>query len=203
MIHSYLNNRQQRVHIDNEFSKWSDIKDGVPQGSILGPLFFNIHICDLFYIMRNWPVANCADDTTPYTGDKNTQDVITSLENCALALFKWFENNLMKANSDKSHLLLSTSTSSTANINGDSESVKLLGVAIDYKLNFEEHLSKLCDKASQKLNALARISSYMNINQRKRIMRAFISSQFGYCPLVWFFCSRKIKIAQTEYKNVL
>ena len=196
LIHSYLNNRQQRVRIDNEFSKWSDIKDGVPQGSILGPLFFNIHICDLFYIMRNWPVANYADDTTPYTGGKNTQDVIASLENCALVLFKWFENNLMKTNSDKSHLLLSTSTSSTANINGDiiknSESEKLLGVTIDYKLNFEEHLSKVCDKASQKLKVLARISSYMNINQRKRIMRVFISSQFGYCPLVWFFCSRKI-----------
>ena len=97
----------------------------------------------------------------------------------------------MKANSDKSHLLLSTSTSSTANINGDiiKNSEKLLGVTIDYKLNFEEHLSKVCDKTGQKLNALARISSYMNINQRKRIMRAFISSQFGYCPLVWFFCS--------------
>ena len=164
--------------------------------SILGPLFFNIHICHLFHIIWKWPIATYADDITPYTGGKNTQDVITSLENCALVLFKWFENNLMKANSDKSHLLLSTSTSSTANINGDiiknSESEKLLGVTIDYKLNFEEHLSKVCDKASQKLNALARISSYMNINQRKRIMRAFISSQFGYCPLVWFFCSRKI-----------
>ena len=155
LIHSYLNNRQQRVRIDNEFSKWSDIKDGVPQGSILGPLFFNIHICDLFYIMRNWPVANYADDTTPYTGGKNTQDVITSLENCALVLFKWFENNLMKANSDKSHLLLSTSRSSTVNINGDitknSDSEKLIGFTICYKLNFEEHLSKVCDKVSQKL----------------------------------------------------
>ena len=53
-------------------------------------------------------------------------------------------------------------------------------------------MSKVCDKVSQKLNSFARISSYMYINQRKRIMRAFISSQFGYCPLVWFFCSRKI-----------
>ena len=66
----------------------------------------------------------------------------------------------------------------------NSESEKLLGVAIDYKLNFEEHLSKVCDKTTQKLNALASISSYMNINQKKRIMRAFRSSQFGYCPLV-------------------
>ena len=103
--------------------------------------------------MRNWPVANYADDTTPYAGGKNTQDVITSLENCALVLFKWFENNLMKANSHKSHLPLSTSTSSTANINGDitenSESEKLLGVTIDYKLNFEERFTKVCYQASQ------------------------------------------------------
>ena len=132
--------------------------------------------------MRKWPIANYTDDTTSYTGGKNTQYVITSLE-----------NSLMKANSGKSHLLLSTSTSSTANIIGDiknSESEKRLWVTIDYKLNFEKHLSKVCDKASQKLNA--RFFSYMNINQRKRIMRAFISSHFGYCPLVWFYCSRKI-----------
>ena len=109
------------------------------------------------------------DGATPYTGGKNTQDVITSLENCALILFKWFENNLMKANSDKSCSLLRTSTYSSANINGDiiknSESEKLLGVTIDYKLNFEKHLSKICDKASQKFNALARIYSYININK--------------------------------------
>ena len=117
---------------------------------------FNIHICDLFHIMRKWPIANYADDTTSYIGGKNTQDAITSL-----VLFKWFENNLMiKANSDKSYLLLSTSTSSTANINGDilkncQKSEQLLGVTIDFELNYEEHLSKVCDKASQKLNAVA------------------------------------------------
>ena len=157
LIHSYLNNRQQQVRIDHEFSTWSDIKDGVPQGSILVPLFFNIHICDLLHIMRKWPIANYAGDTTSYNGGKNTQDVIRLLENCALVLFKWFENNFMKANSDKIHLLLSTSTSSIASINEDIiknfESEKLLGVTTDYKLNFEEHLSKVCVKASQKLLA--------------------------------------------------
>ena len=164
MIHSYLKNRQQRVRIDKEFSTWSDIKDGAPEWSILGPLFFNIHICDLFYIMGKWTIANYADETTLYTGGKNTQDAITSLENCALVLFKWFGNNLMKANSDKSYLLLITLTSFTANINGDiiknSESEKLFGVIIDYELNFEEHLSKVCDKASQKLSEYRSENAY-------------------------------------------
>ena len=104
---TYLNNRQQRVPIDNEFSTWSDIKDEMPQGLILGPLFFNIHICNLFYIIQKWPIVYYADDTTPYTGGKNPEDVIASIENSALVLFKWFENILMKANSDKSHLHLS------------------------------------------------------------------------------------------------
>ena len=80
LIHCYLNNRKQRVHIENEFGIWSDIKDRVSQGSILGPLFFNIHICDLFYIIRKWPIANYVHVTTPYHGGKNTQEVITSLE---------------------------------------------------------------------------------------------------------------------------
>ena len=107
-------------------------------------------------------------------------------------LFKWFENNLMKGNSDKSHLVLSTSTSSTANINGDTiksyESEKLLGVMIDYK-----NLSKVCDKASQKLHVLTRISLHMNINQRKRIIRAFISSQFGFNPLALYLKAAEYK----------
>ena len=63
-----------------------DIKDGVPQSSILGRSFFNIHICDLFYIIRKWPIATHVDDTTPDTGGKNTQEVITSLENCSNGL---------------------------------------------------------------------------------------------------------------------
>ena len=102
----------------------------------------------------------------------------------------------MKANSDKSHLLLSTEENLNANINGDiipnSKSEKLLGVTIDCKLNFDEHVSRLCDKASQKLNALARIASFMKTEQKRKIMKAFISSQFGYCSLVWMFCSRRL-----------
>ena len=102
----------------------------------------------------------------------------------------------MKANSDKSHLLLSTSRSSTVNINGDitknSDSEKLIGFTICYKLNFEEHLSKVCDKVSQKLIMLLHAFFHKWILIRENVLWPFIISQFGYCPLVWFFCSQKI-----------
>ena len=68
----------------------------------------------------------------------------------------------------------------------------LLGVNIDSNLSFNEHINTLCKKASAKLNALNRISGYMNFSKRRMIMKSFITSQFGYCPLIWMFHSRTL-----------
>ena len=70
--------------------------------------------------------------------------------------------------------------------------LKLLGVTLDNKLNFNEHVSNLCKKASQKLHALARISNFMCQDKLRILMKAFIESQFGYCPLTWMFHSRTL-----------
>ena len=69
---------------------------------------------------------------------------------------------------------------------------KLLGITIDNKLSFDAHVNNICNKVSQKVNALTRISNYINPAQRRLVMKAFIISQFGYCPLVWIFHSRRI-----------
>ena len=69
---------------------------------------------------------------------------------------------------------------------------KFLGVYFDNKLNFNNHVKKLCKKASQELHALARLSNFMSIRKRKIIMNAFINSQFSYCPLIWMSLSRTI-----------
>ena len=96
----------------------------------------------------------------------------------------------------KYHLLLSGPNSNDINI-GDktissSKCEKLLGIKIDNELSFNEHIEDLCKKASQKLNALSRLASTTNFQQRRLIMNSFITSHFSYCPVVWMFHSRKL-----------
>ena len=73
-----------------------------------------------------------------------------------------------------------------------STSVNLLGITIDNKLTFNDHISKLCKKTSIKLHALSRISNYISCNKLRVTMKAFIESQFGYCPLIWMFHGRTL-----------
>ena len=69
---------------------------------------------------------------------------------------------------------------------------KLLGIKFDSSLYLECHIRSLCKKASQKLNALARIVSYMDLPKRKILLKAFIISQFSYCPLIWMLKCRTL-----------
>ena len=72
LISSFLSNREYRTNINSSFSKWKHLLIGVPQGSVLGPLKFNIYMCDLFLLMSESNVANYADDTTVYACEKNS-----------------------------------------------------------------------------------------------------------------------------------
>ena len=80
IMESFLSNRQQRTKINNAFSRYSEIIYGVPQGSILGPLLFNIYICDIFFDIIECDIASYADDNTPYNFDFNLDNVISNLE---------------------------------------------------------------------------------------------------------------------------
>ena len=76
LIHDYLSNRKQRVKVNDGYSSWKDIFYGVPQGFILGPLLFNIHLCDLFYFLKELDIASYADDTTIYeVSEKKSQSL--------------------------------------------------------------------------------------------------------------------------------
>ena len=76
--------------------------------------------------------------------------------------------------------------------NWKQEKRKLLGISIDTKLSFKHHITSLCKKPSQKLYALARIAHYMDFEKRRFLMRAFVISQFNYCPFIWMFHNRAL-----------
>ena len=78
IMESFLSNRQQRTKINNAFSRYSEIIYGVPQGSILGPLLFNIYICDIFFDIIECDIASYADNNTPYNFDFNLANVISN-----------------------------------------------------------------------------------------------------------------------------
>ena len=97
IIESLLSNRQQITKINNAFSRFSEIIYGNPQGSILGPLLFDIYICDMFFDIFECDIASDADDNTPYNFDFNLDNVITKLEKSTNSLLNWFTENDMKA----------------------------------------------------------------------------------------------------------
>ena len=107
VFHSYLSNRYQRTKINKSFSLWSNIVCGIPQGSVLGPLLFNIYINDLFYMTELTDVCNFADDTTFYACDSSLKDLVNRLEHDANLVIEWFDWNYMKLNQDKCHLSIS------------------------------------------------------------------------------------------------
>ena len=101
---SYLTNRLQRCKINNSFSEWAKISAGVPQGSILGSLLFNIFTNDIFLFLQKCDLANYADDSTMYTSGKRVSTFIDSLSHEFTILSKLFYNNFVVLNPDKCSL---------------------------------------------------------------------------------------------------
>ena len=102
----------------------------------------------------------------------------------------------MKANTEKCHLLVTRDADVIAKIGEfdfkNSKEENLVGVKINTKLSFEFRVSSLCKKTSRKLHALARVVFFMDLAKRKSLMKASITSQFSYCPLIWMFNSRQL-----------
>ena len=115
--------------------------------------------------------ASYADDSTPYVTGYSIEDIINSLENDSIKSFNWFVENQIKENKDKCHLLISGNENITINVDGNiiekSICEKLLGVKVDYKLNFNEQLQldSIFKIAGRKVNALSRILPYMSFEK--------------------------------------
>ena len=140
------------------------------------------------------------------------RDLVNTLEQETGVALSWLENNEMIANPEKFHAILlrknQTNTSGEPiNINGkmikSEETVKLLGVTLDYRLDFDPHISNICKKAATQLNVLKRLKAFIGFREKQILLQSFVYSNFNYCPLVWYFSSTKSLQRIKSHKNAL
>ena len=126
----------------------------------------------------------------PYATANDIDSLIASK-----CFFTWFDNNLMKSNGNKYHLLVTSNEKVT--IKTDSHEIantkceNLLGLHLDSGLSFGYHISEICKKAIRKVCVLARVTSGTSLSKTCTFMNAFLKSQLNYCPFIWMCHIRK------------
>ena len=197
-VMNYLTDRKQRVKIAHQRSDWVQMKRDVPQGSLAGPLLFNICINDyILHIENICGIYNYADDNTLSCVSKDPCEIQRTLEHALNVSLKWFDDNFMIANPTKFQAMLlgPDDIEIKINVHGKTiemqHSVKLLGIQIDNKLTFNHHVSNVCKKAGNQINIMKRLGKLLDNDCRLKIYDSFFLSNFNYCPLVYSLQSSK------------
>ena len=146
--------------------------------------------------MNNTKLANYADDNMLCAVGNNIKELIVKLQNASKTLFQWFSDSQMKSNPGKSNFICSTSKKVSLIVENkeinNSTHERLLGIKIDSKLSFNNHIDDICKKASLKLNALSRITPYLDFKKKKLLINSLFISQFNYYRLIWM-CHNRTK----------
>ena len=195
LMFSYYCNRKQRVKLGNNVSEWQCIYKGAAQGSIMGPQSYNIFSNDMLLLIDNdVDIYNYADDNTLLCSGYDYETVNKLLHNVN-KVTSWFEDNHMQINPDKFQYIVFGKHVNVSNlIIGNNviipeTNVKILGLHLDNKLNFHEHVSKLCNKAGKQVQVISRLSRVLSESNKMLLYSSFVECYFNYCSLIWHFCS--------------
>ena len=193
---SYLKNRQQYVSFQGTQSSVLEIDCGVPQGSVLGPLLFLIYMNDLPSCLKHSEVILFADDTTLYASSKNIVQLYADINSDLADLIEWFRANKLSLNTSKTHYMLFSpvkgvynSVQHTVKIDSDviarKHHCKFLGIMIDDKLNWSEHINYIHSKLSKSLYALNCSKHLIPTSYMKTLYDSLIHSYLTYGILLW------------------
>lgn len=192
-MESYLRNRSQAVVVGGFRSNFIGIPSGVPQGSILGPLLYASYLYDINHCLEHAQFLMYADDTKIYKKIQNQLDCINlqaDLDRLAL----YYDKNRLGINIGKCSFVSLTRkkipTKFQYQINGIQitkvDSIKDLGVTIDEKLSFSEHVDKIVGKAYKSLGFILRVCRpFSDISCLKVLYYSYVRSILEYCSLVW------------------
>ena len=172
-VRSYLRDRKQRVFANNCLSPFQKVTQGVPQGSVLGPLFYIVYANDIANIINNCDIALYADDTVLFTANNNFLVSVRKLQDDLNALNVWCHENGIKANTDKTKVMVFWSPSvleKTPEFNITLNEVtlqavsvyKYLGITLDTGLNYNQHVNKTICTVTAKLKQFQRMRGFLS-----------------------------------------
>ena len=198
LFHSYLNNRKQCVSVSNTISELCEIKHGVPQGSVLGPILFTLYLNDFFHFMMPTKCLAYANDTSILDFNFSYSNLNSDCLKSVLRASDWFSVNKLKLNEDKTRKIIFSTNNSI--VNGCS--IKILGITLDDTLSWSNHIEELANKLSSSIFLLRRLKTFLCFNTLKNCYFALFHSQISYATILWGGSSQSVRIFRLQKKAV-
>ena len=190
---SYLTSRKQFTYINNTKSTIRDINYGVPQGSVLGPLFFILYINDIQFVDNPNNIRLFADDTGIFLSHKNLNELIENSKYILKRLSLWFKDNRLTINHKKTYFSIFHSNkrnvpNELTSIEVDeiglkinrSQSVKYIGITLDEKLIFKDHVAALIKSIIKFFGIFKNIKENVSFKLARQLYFSFIYSRLKY-----------------------
>ena len=217
LLSSYLSNRSQKIKIDEDESNWCKLINGVPQGSILGPLLFTILLNDIKDVI-NYCRHHCyADDTQLFRQTKinEIKECIEKINADLNNVANFSVNNCLQINADKSHFIILGTKKKLSELKqveipeikmnqeiiSREMEVKNLGVIFDETLSFSKHITKIISNAIGRLKQAYRHKNFLTQEVRLIIVEYYVLAKINYCDILFQNLTVELKNKLAKFQN--